>query len=252
MKRRKIAAANWKMNLNWVEAFDLASAVKNKCGTAGSEVIIFPSYPYLQMCSVIFQDTPHINVGAQDCSAYPKGAFTGEVSAGMIASAGAKYVIIGHSERRQYFHETSALLSEKIALALSNNLQVIYCFGEQLPERKSGQHFNIVRGQLVEVLSDFPADKLDHLILAYEPVWAIGTGETATPQQAQEMHEHVRLIFSEIFGQHAASKIPVLYGGSCNAANARELFACADVDGGLVGGASLKPDDFATICNSFS
>jgi triosephosphate isomerase len=252
MERKKIVAGNWKMNLNWVEAFDLASAIRDKsAGIAGVEKVIFPPFPYLQMMSVIFNDRSDLHVGAQNCSEHNKGAYTGEVSAAMIQSAGSHYVLVGHSERRTYFDETTEQLILKIEQALSNNLKVIFCFGEQLQERKDKKHFETVERQLRDVLSHYPQNRTGSLMLAYEPVWAIGTGETASPAQAQEMHQFVRQCVSGIFNDSVASEISILYGGSCNASNARELFSCKDVDGGLIGGASLKADEFITIMKSF-
>jgi triosephosphate isomerase len=248
MKRRKIVAGNWKMNLNWVEAYDLASAIRSASENLnGVEKIIFPPYPYLQMLSVIFEGRNDLKTGAQNCSEHKVGAFTGEVSAEMIASAGCGYVLTGHSERRMYFDETSEQLIHKIHRGIEQNLGVVFCFGERLEERKAGKHFETVDAQLRDVLSHFPQDKTGSLILAYEPVWAIGTGETASPEQAQEMHAHVRKCLAEIFDEEKAQIIPVLYGGSVNPANADQLFACPDVDGGLIGGASLKATDFCNI-----
>lgn len=252
MERKKIVAGNWKMNQNWVEAFDLATAIKEKSAAIGGvEKIIFPPFPYLQMLSVIFDDRKDFFIGAQNCSEHEKGAFTGEVSAPMIQSAGCHYVLVGHSERRSFFNETTEQLILKTEQALKNQLRVIFCFGEQLEERRSGKHFETVEMQLREVLSHFPQDKTGQLFLAYEPVWAIGTGETATPAQAQEMHVFVRRVIAGLFSERVASAMPILYGGSCTAQNAPDLFACPDVDGGLIGGASLKADDFCTIMRSF-
>lgn len=252
MSRKKIVAGNWKMNCNWVEAFDLVTAIKDRSAKiAGVEKIIFPAFPFLQMANVILNDTPGFFVGAQNCSEHNKGAFTGDVSAAMIQSAGCEYVLVGHSERRQYYHETSGQLISKIEHALNYNLKVIFCFGEQLAERKNNSHFHTVKTQLEEVLGNFTEDKAKHFVLAYEPVWAIGTGETATPAQAQEMHAYVRRTVAKLFSEETAARMTILYGGSCNAQNAKELFACADVDGGLIGGASLKAEDFCTIMDSF-
>jgi len=252
MERKKIVAGNWKMNLNWVEAFDLVSAIRDKSAAiAGVEKIIFPSFPYLQMLSVILNDREDFYVGAQNCSEFEKGAYTGEVSAAMIQSAGSHYVLVGHSERRAYFSETTEQHILKIDQCLKNNLKIIFCFGEQLNERKEKLHFETVEKQLRDVLSHFPQKMTDRLVLAYEPVWAIGTGETASPAQAQEMHQFVRKTVAGIFSDDISKSMPVLYGGSCNAQNARELFSCPDVDGGLIGGASLKADDFCTIMRSF-
>ncbi|WP_317898319.1 triose-phosphate isomerase [Aurantibacillus circumpalustris] len=252
MKRKKIVAGNWKMNLSWVEAFDLATSIKEKSeGVAGIQKIIFPPLPYLQMLSVIVEDEADFFVGAQNCSEHEKGAYTGEVSAEMIESAGASFVLVGHSERRMYFSETNEQLIQKINQALKSDLKIIFCFGEHLNERNNNLHFETVKQQLVEVLKHYPKEKTNELLIAYEPVWAIGTGETATPAQAQEMHAFVRKTLSEIFSNEIAQTISILYGGSCNAQNAKELFSCEDVDGGLIGGASLKAEDFCIIMNSF-
>ena len=252
MSRKKIVAGNWKMNLNWIEAFDLATAIKQKSETIkGVQKLIFPPLPYLQMLSVIFEEEDNFYIGAQNCSEHEKGAYTGEVSADMIESAGGTYVLVGHSERRAYFSETNEQLVNKIQQALKSGLNVIFCFGEQLNERKNNTHFATVKTQLLEVLKHYPKEQIENLVLAYEPVWAIGTGETATPAQAQEMHAFVRKTLSELFSAEVANNMSILYGGSCNAQNAKELFSCEDVDGGLIGGASLKAEDFCTIMDSF-
>lgn len=251
--RKKIVAGNWKMNLNWEEAFDLATSIAEKSKQIRDvQKIIFPPMPYLQMLSVIVKEDPAFYIGAQNCSEHEKGAFTGEVSASMIRSAGSNFVLIGHSERRTYFSETNESLVLKMRQALKSELNIIFCFGELLPERKNNNYFNVVEKQLREVLTHFPEEETSRLVLAYEPVWAIGTGETATPAQAQEMHAFTRGVISSLYSEAIAAAIPILYGGSCNAQNARELFACPDVDGGLIGGASLKADDFCTIMRSFS
>lgn len=240
------------MNLNWDEAMELTSAIRDQSsGNMDVEKIIFPSFPYLQMVSGLVKERTDIYSGAQNCSAYAKGAHTGEVGAEMIKSAGCSYVLVGHSERRQYFQETSEQLIQKTIQALAAGLRIVFCFGEQLAERKNNQHFETVKQQLEEVLFHFPKDKVKELVLAYEPVWAIGTGETASPAQAQEMHAYIRKVLAGIFGEHVAADLSILYGGSCNAQNAAELFAGVDVDGGLIGGASLKAADFCTIINSF-
>lgn len=246
-------AGNWKMNLNWLEAYDLVAEIKEKSkNITGVEKLIFPSFPYLQMLNVMVKDETAFYIGAQNCSEHEKGAYTGEVSAAMIESAGCKYILVGHSERRTYFSETNEQLRSKIQQALSKNLKVIFCFGEQLAERRSDTHFETVKKQLEEVLNHFPKQRVEDLVLAYEPVWAIGTGETASPAQAQEMHAFVRKTLAGIFSEAVAESLPILYGGSCNAQNAKELFSCPDVDGGLIGGASLKAEDFCTIMNAFS
>lgn len=252
MKRKKIVAGNWKMNTDLASALALVTAIQQQQPDA-SEItkIVFPPFPFIHSVANALNSVDGFFVGAQNCSQHPKGAFTGEVSAEMLASAGCSYVLVGHSERRQYFNEESQQLIAKINQALSNNLQVVFCFGEMLAERKSGKHFETVQQQLEEVLQHYPVEKLAQLTLAYEPVWAIGTGETATAQQAQEMHQFIRKLLVQIFKTGEAAGLSILYGGSCNAQNASELFACPDVDGGLIGGASLKADDFCKIIASF-
>ncbi len=192
-----------------------------------------------------------IGVGAQNCAAEAKGAYTGEVSAEMIASLGVEYVILGHSERRQYYGETSETLNKKMAQAYANNLTPIYCVGENLEEREAGKHFDVVRQQVEEVVFNLTPEQFSKLIIAYEPVWAIGTGKTATADQAQEIHAYIRKVLAEKFGD-AANETVILYGGSCKPANAAEIFAKEDVDGGLIGGAALKADDFIAIGKGFT
>lgn len=251
MKRERIVAGNWKMNLNAQEATLLAKQVAEATmDVNGTTVILFPSFPFL---SLVYAEIANgrVAIGAQDCSSHEKGAYTGEVGAGMLSSLGCRYVLIGHSERRTYFNESSALLINKIRQVLQHKMRPVFCFGEKLEDRRSGQYFQVVKEQLLSVLSGFELNELQQFILAYEPVWAIGTGETATPQQAQEMHAFIRQVLSENYSVEFASGISILYGGSCNAQNAKELFACADVDGGLIGGASLKSADFSAIMHSF-
>lgn len=252
MGRKKIVAGNWKMNTNLNEALDLISEIKKGSEQFSAiEKIIFPPFTFLKTASDSFGKENTFFVGAQNCSEHIKGAYTGEISAGMLSSVGCKFVLVGHSERRTFFKENDKQLILKIQNALKNNLHIIFCFGEQLEERKSEKHFETVKEQLENVLKNFSESELNKMYLAYEPVWAIGTGETATPQQAQEMHAYIRKIISELFSSALAQNIPILYGGSCNAQNAKELFSCADVDGGLIGGASLKAADFCKIIASF-
>lgn len=252
MNRKKIVAGNWKMNLNLNEAKNLvSSALSEKSLDTSVEKIFFPAFPFISEVVRLSNNHVGFEVGAQNCSAHSKGAFSGEVSASMIKSVGCNWVIIGHSERRIYFNENNDELVSKMKMAFENNLKVMFCFGEQLHERKNNLHFETVEKQLKEVLKHFPDISSDKIALAYEPVWAIGTGETATPAQAQEMHAHIRKFLSEIISEEFALSVSLLYGGSCNAQNAKELFHCADVDGGLIGGASLKAEDFCAIINSF-
>ncbi len=252
MGRKKIVAGNWKMNTNLSEALDLISEIKKGSEQFSDiEKIIFPPFTFLKNASDSLVNANTFFVGAQNCSEHIKGAFTGEVSAEMLSSVGCKFVLVGHSERRTFFKESDEQLILKIQNALKNSLQIIFCFGEQLEERKSGKHFETVKKQLESVLNNFSESELNKMYLAYEPVWAIGTGETATPQQAQEMHAFIRKCIAELFDEKTSNEISILYGGSCNAQNAKELFSCADVDGGLIGGASLKAADFCKIISSF-
>jgi triosephosphate isomerase (TIM) len=252
MSRKKIVAGNWKMNMNLGESIDLIKGIISGSGKNDLvEKIVFPSFPLLKSVSDLLHNEADFFVGAQNCSEYIGGAYTGEVSCDMLQSIGCKYVLIGHSERRLYFNESNEQLILKINQALANQLKVIFCVGEKLQERKQVLHFETVKKQLCEVLDYFPKGKISQLVIAYEPVWAIGTGETATPIQTQEMHAFIRSVLINIFSEKAASEISILYGGSCNAQNATELFSCADVDGGLIGGASLKSTDFCKIINSF-
>lgn len=213
--------------------------------------IIFPPFPFLAGVSWALRERKDAFTGAQNCHEKDSGAYTGEVSASAIKSCGAAYVLVGHSERRQYFKESSEILKAKTDACFRNGLIPVYCVGEVLEERKDNRHFDVVALQLSEVISHLSQEQLEQLIIAYEPVWAIGTGETASPQQAEEMHAFIRKVITKIFGNDAGEKVPVLYGGSCNPGNARELFSCPNVDGGLIGGASLKADDFSAIINSF-
>jgi triosephosphate isomerase (TIM) len=252
MDRKKIVAANWKMNTLHAEAITLAQDILTKTRMVRDvEKIIFPPFPFINDVAILLQSEEGFSTGAQNCSAFEKGAYTGEVSSAMIHSIGGEYVLVGHSERRAYFKEDAPCLLAKAIQAFGQGLKVVYCFGEVLAERRSGQHQAVVKQQLHDLLSKIPREKIEHLVLAYEPVWAIGTGETASPAQAQEMHAFVRQCLTELFDATTAAHIPILYGGSCNAQNAKELFACTDVDGGLIGGASLKPDEFASIVRSF-
>ncbi len=256
--RKKIVAGNWKMNLSLEEAKTLAGELKVKMdqykdtilegsGNNIPEVVIFPPYLYLTGMIDLFVHDDGVSVGAQNCHHEESGAFTGEVAASMIHSVGASYVIIGHSERRSQFGEGDKLLAEKVKLALKNGLTPVFCCGEQLPEREAGKHFQVVADQLLHGVLWMEKDQLERVVIAYEPVWAIGTGKTASPDQAQEMHAHIRKLIRDSYGEQIAENISILYGGSCNAKNAGELFSNPDVDGGLIGGASLKVEDFFTI-----
>ena len=250
MKRKKIIAGNWKMNNNLTDAKLLANKIFSDSPQNEIIKIIFPPVIYLHELSSIVKSS-NFKIGAQNCSQFKNGAYTGELSAEMIASVGAEYCLVGHSERRNYFFETSKQLSEKIKRCLENNLIPVFCVGEKLDERESNTQFSVVENQLTEVLMNIKIHEILPILIAYEPVWAIGTGETATPKQVQEMHAHIRTVLKNITSETISLNIPILYGGSCNPQNAKEIFACKDVDGGLIGGASLNAQDFISIINSF-
>lgn len=248
--RQKIVAGNWKMNKTLEEANILASEVTGMVSDevrAEVKVIFCVPFPYLLTIKNIVGANSKISVGAQNCSDQESGAFTGEVSALMLKSMGIPYVILGHSERRQYFGETNTLLARKIDIALKHDLTPIFCCGEPLEVREANEHEILVKQQVEESLFHLDENDIRKIVIAYEPVWAIGTGKTATSQQAQDMHKVIRDHLATKYGQAVADSISILYGGSVNAANAKELFACRDVDGGLVGGASLKSRDFTEV-----
>ncbi len=247
--RKKVVAGNWKMNKNLQEGIELAKEVNSKVKAAGTkEVTVIIGTPFIHLSEVNkIVDPTVVAVAAQNCATEASGTYTGEISAAMVASTGSKYVILGHSERRSYYGETDEILVKKVQRALENNLEIIFCVGEVLAERESGKHFEVVKSQLENGLFNLPADQFAHVIVAYEPVWAIGTGKTATSAQAEEMHAFIRKTIAGKYNQQVADNTSILYGGSCNAKNADELFSQPDVDGGLIGGASLKAEDFSTI-----
>lgn len=250
--RKNIVAGNWKMNTTLPEGLALAKgldeALKGK--TPNCDVIIGTPFTHLASVAAAI-DTNKIGVAAENCADKEKGAYTGEVSAAMVASTGAKYVILGHSERRAYYHETLEILKTKVELALANGLTPIFCIGEVLEEREANKQNEVVAAQLASVFS-LSAEDFSKIILAYEPVWAIGTGKTATPAQAQEIHAFIRSAVAEKYGKEIAENCSILYGGSCKPSNAKELFANPDVDGGLIGGAALKVADFKGIIDAFN
>jgi triosephosphate isomerase len=248
--RQKIVAGNWKMNKTLEEANILASEVTGMVADevkGDAKVIFCVPFPYLLPIKNQLGNNARISVGAQNCSEHESGAYTGEVSAPMLKSMGIPYVILGHSERRQYFGEDGKLLAKKIDVALKHGLSPIFCCGEPLEVREANTHEALVKKQVEESLFHLDADALKKVVIAYEPVWAIGTGKTASAQQAQDMHAVIRTHLASKYGQAVADTIIILYGGSVNAANAKELFSCPDVDGGLVGGASLKSRDFTEV-----
>ncbi|GAB1418256.1 triose-phosphate isomerase [Bacteroidales bacterium] len=249
--RKKIVAGNWKMNLGFEEAEQLIEELIDLLEDINldTEVVICPPSPYLEMASDYAQDSI-FKVGAQNLSAFSSGAYTGEVSGEMLGSMGIGYCIIGHSERRKYFDENDKMLTAKVNQAMANNIIPIFCVGESLPEREAEKHFQVVRRQVRHGLFHLDTHEFEKVIIAYEPVWAIGTGINATPQQAAEMHAYIRTLLAERYGQEVADNTTILYGGSCTSKNAPELFAQPGVDGGLVGGASLKAAEFVEICKS--
>lgn len=251
--RKKIVAGNWKCNTNLSEGIELAKQVNQMLTLAPAPgVTVILGTPFTHLAKVVETVNPAIiGVAAQNCAAEPKGAFTGEVSVEMIKSTGAACVIIGHSERREYYAETGSVLNKKIALAIAAGLTPIYCCGEPLAIREAGTQNTFVKNQLEETVFNLTEADFKKLIIAYEPIWAIGTGKTATSGQAQEIHAYIRSVISRKYGSETAQSTSILYGGSCNAQNAKELFANTDVDGGLIGGASLKAADFIQIVNSF-
>ena len=251
--RKNIVAGNWKMNLNRAEAIALVDEVLSNLPRNNlTEIVFAPSYVYLYKVAKMCDNTNKVSVASQDFSTNEKGAFTGEVSASMIASCNVEYVILGHSERRTNFDETNDLLKTKVDRALENNLSIIFCCGESLEQREKGVHFDWIKSQLTESLFNLPIDDFSRIVIAYEPIWAIGTGVTASVNQAQEMHAFIRSIITEKYGDDVADSRSILYGGSCNPSNSVELFSQKDIDGGLIGGASLKADDFISIINSFN
>ena len=250
--RKKIVAGNWKMNTTLNEGTQLAREVVSEAEKGlpeGVSLIVAP--PFTHLMPVREMLPPGIGLAAQNCAAESSGAFTGEVSAAMIETAGAEFVIIGHSERRSIFKETDEELNRKIKLAVENKLSPIFCCGENLDEREKNIHTTVVKDQVEKGLRGVPAEDFRNIIIAYEPVWAIGTGKTASPQQAQEMHKFIRNLIEEMYNEEIAEKTVILYGGSCKPSNAKEIFSMEDVDGGLIGGASLKAEDFLAIARSF-
>jgi len=251
--RKRIVAGNWKMNLSFSQANALVHEVLHSqvVGSENQEVIFAPPFPYLQSIQAVLIGHPRFHVAAQNCHGEESGAYTGEVSAPMLQSIGVGFVILGHSERRQYFGETDALVARKVLRALESGIRPIYCCGEPLEIRQADGQQDWVAKQLAESLGQLSPDHAVRLVIAYEPVWAIGTGLNASPGQVQEMHSFIRNWLESRFGREISEGVSILYGGSCKPSNARELFACPDVDGGLIGGASLNAGDFLKIIQSF-
>ena len=250
--RKNIVAGNWKMNTTVPEGVELAKGVNEalKATKANCDVVIAVPATHLVAVNQVI-DANLLGLGAENCADHKSGAYTGEVSAAMVASTGAKYVIRGHSERRQYYHETAEILKEKTLLALENGLTPIFCIGEVLEERENGTYFDVIKAQVEDSLFNLSAEDFGKIVLAYEPVWAIGTGKTATADQAEEIHAFIRNLIAEKYGNEVAENTSILYGGSCKPSNAKELFAKPNVDGGLIGGAALAVDTFMGIVTAF-
>ena len=246
--RSKIVAGNWKMNKNLEETTALLNELVQKLPDTSAEVMVAPTFVNLAEAVKALKGSM-VQVAAQNMHFEESGAFTGEIAPGMLKNIGVNTVILGHSERRAYFGETDDLLKKKVDTALANGMRTIFCFGEELDDRKQGKHFDLVESQLKNALFHLSADAWKQIVLAYEPVWAIGTGETASPEQAQEMHAFIRETLESSFGSEIAQGVTILYGGSVKPGNAAEIFSKPDVDGGLIGGASLKADDFIGIIN---
>ena len=250
MTRKKIVAGNWKMNNGLQETEILINELLAETNQSGCEVMVAPSFVSLKTAIDSLNDND-IEVVSQNVHQSNDGAYTGEVSAKMLSSIGIKTTIIGHSERREYFSETHEILKNKVDISLQNSIKIIFCFGEELKDRKTNNHFNIISNQISESLFHLSSSDWNNIILAYEPIWAIGTGETASSDQVQEMHSFIRNFIAQKYSDELAQKISILYGGSVKPNNAKEIFSMIDVDGGLIGGASLKSKDFFSIVNSF-
>ena len=249
--RKKIVAGNWKMNKNLQEGVALAKELTEVVKNPNCGVIICTPFIHLASVAEIVKDSA-IELGAENCADKEKGAYTGEVSAEMVKSAGAQWVILGHSERREYYNETPEILKEKVQLALANGLKVLFCIGETLEEREANKQNEVVKAELAGSVFNLSAEEWKNIVIAYEPIWAIGTGKTATAEQAEEIHAYIRSCVAEVYGQEVADDTTILYGGSCKASNAPELFAKPDIDGGLIGGASLKAADFKGIIDAWN
>lgn len=251
--RKKIVAGNWKMNTTLQEGVALARDVNEALKNVSPKCSVIIAVPFTHLASInAVIDQNKLGLGAENCADHKSGAYTGEVSASMVSSTGATYVILGHSERRQYYGETSETLKEKVARAFENQLTPIFCIGEVLEERENGTYHEVVKKQIEDALFHLSAEDFSKIILAYEPVWAIGTGKTATDDQAEDMHAYIRGVIAEKYGKEVAENTSILYGGSCKPSNAAQLFAKPDVDGGLIGGASLDAASFMGIVNAFN
>lgn len=252
--RDKIAAGNWKMNTDLQSGLTLASEVVHMASDellGGAKLILIPPFTHLTSLKQQIGASTNVYLGAQNCHQADSGAYTGEVSVEMLKSVGVEYVVLGHSERREFFAESHALLAEKTDAVLSAALSPIFCCGEKLETREANEHHALIKSQIVDSLFHLSEEEFSKVVIAYEPVWAIGTGVTASNEQAQEMHAFIRKVIADKYGQEVADNTSILYGGSVKPGNAQGLFACPDVDGGLIGGASLKSRDFVDIAKSF-
>jgi triosephosphate isomerase len=250
--RKNIVAGNWKMNLNREEGIKLVEEVISLVSSDNNvEVVFSPSFLYLHKVNKMCANDNLLQTASQNISHNESGAFTGEVSAQMVNSLNVKYTILGHSERREYFNETNIELKQKVDLSLKNNLEIIFCCGESLNQRESGVHFDWIKQQLTESVFHLTEKEFEKVVIAYEPIWAIGTGVTASSDQAEEIHQFVRNVITEKYNENIAENTSILYGGSCNPTNAKELFSKKNIDGGLIGGASLNAENFTRIIKSF-
>ena len=249
--RKKIVAGNWKMNLDKSSSEHLVKEILESTQEKKDiQIVLSPPFIYLEQVVKDCVSRPDVLIAAQNCSAYDNGAFTGEVSTNMLKSIGVDYVIIGHSERRQFFSESNDVLMNKISLSLSNNLKVIFCCGEDINQREKDLHFEIIEDQLKSTVFKLSANDFSKIVIAYEPIWAIGTGKTATSDQAQEIHGFIRSLITNNYNKDISDNTTILYGGSCKPSNAKAIFSEDDIDGGLIGGASLKSADFTSIISS--
>ena len=250
--RKHIVAGNWKMNMTLQEGIALAKELNETLTAEKPNCGVVICTPFIHLASIAqFLNQDIIGLGAENCADKEKGAYTGEVSAAMVKSTGAQYVILGHSERRGYYNETPEILKEKVLLALANGLKVIFCIGESLEEREADKQNEVVKAELEGSVFNLTAEEFKNIVIAYEPIWAIGTGKTASAEQAEEIHAYIRSVIAEKYGKEIADDTTILYGGSCKASNAKELFSKPDIDGGLIGGASLKAADFKGIIDAF-
>ena len=248
--RKKIVAGNWKMNLDKISSKNLVLEILEKTENNDTNIIISTPFIYLEDTIKDCLRSDNVFIAAQNCSSYDNGAYTGEVSAKMLSTIGVDYVILGHSERRQYFNESNEVLNDKLTQAISNNLKIIFCCGEDLEQRENNEYFDVIKDQLNSTIFLLSKENFRNIVIAYEPIWAIGTGKTASSDQAQEMHFYIRSLIKDKYGDKVSNETTILYGGSCKPNNSLEIFSQHDIDGGLIGGASLNSTDFVSIIES--